>query len=370
MDLADFEAAGLLDGAPSDRAALLEWLVSLGLDVDTIVAASQHRQGLGAVASDLRIMPGERMARSAALDRSGLPAGRFDALSRALGFGPLATHTGHELGYTADEVDLVSTLDHFGAVFSTEELLALARLLGGVMARIGDAMVSSFLTDVEDPHLESGGGEYGIAQSSYAAAGLLDGFAARLDPLLRRHVLQAVQRRRDATDGRAVRFAVGFVDLVGFTERSGRMDESSLARFIRNFEARAHDVTTASGAQVVKLIGDEVMFVATSADASCRAALALTDAFDREHGPPVLPRGGIAFGPVLARGGDYYGSVVNLASRLADHAVPEEVLVDRAVTEASADAAFTPAGRRMVKGFGDPVEVWSLETVRPSPGAQ
>jgi class 3 adenylate cyclase len=29
----------------------------------------------------------------------------------------------------------------------------------------------------------------------------------------------------------------------------------------------------------------------------------------------VIPRGGLAFGSVLVRGGDYYGPIVNLASR-------------------------------------------------------
>jgi class 3 adenylate cyclase len=74
------------------------------------------------------------------------------------------------------------------------------------------------------------------------------------------------------------------------------------------------------------------------------------------------PRGGLVFGEVLFRHGDYYGPIVNLAARLVDAAIPGEALVDRTVVEAlkDDDQVFEPAGRRMLKGFDEPVAVWSL----------
>ena len=108
--------------------------------------------------------------------------------------------------------------------------------------------------------------------------------------------------------------------------------------------------------RVVKLIGDEVMFVGLDPDATCRFALTLIDAFREDR---VIPRGGIVFGEVLFRHGDYYGPVVNRASRIADLAVPGEVLVDRSVAEV-ATIATESAGRRVLRGFEDPVEVYSL----------
>lgn len=62
---------------------------------------------------------------------------------------------------------------------------------------------------------------------------------------------------------------------------------------------------------------------------------------------------------MLFRLGDYYGPVVNLASRLADEAVPDEVLADRTTAEASGITAI-PAGRRSLKGFAEPVPVWTV----------
>ncbi len=55
---------------------------------------------------------------------------------------------------------------------------------------------------------------------------------------------------------------------------------------------------------------------------------------------------------------------MNLASRIADLAVPDEILVSTEVREetikATDDYRFDPAGRRMLKGFEEPVEVFSL----------
>ena len=75
----------------------------------------------------------------------------------------------------------------------------------------------------------------------------------------------------------------------------------------------------------------------------------------------VRARGGLAHGPVVTAGGDVYGSTVNLASRIADIAVPGEVLVDEGVTRAAPYLEFEPAGRRQLKGFTDPVRLWALE---------
>jgi class 3 adenylate cyclase len=69
---------------------------------------------------------------------------------------------------------------------------------------------------------------------------------------------------------------------------------------------------------------------------------------------------------VLVRGGDYYGSVVNLASRLVDEAVPQEVLVTEDLAASATQLRFEPAGRRVVKGFPDPITVRSLVLSEPT----
>jgi adenylate cyclase len=117
------------------------------------------------------------------------------------------------------------------------------------------------------------------------------------------------------------------------------------------------------------------MFVAVDAEPAIDIALRLLEAFS-ERGEKIAPRGGIAGGEFHTRGGDYYGPVVNLASRIADLAVPSEILVTNdvhvRVEFAGADGSktlgpgragkyvFESAGRRTLKGFDDPVKLYSV----------
>jgi len=99
------------------------------------------------------------------------------------------------------------------------------------------------------------------------------------------------------------------------------------------------------------------MFTSVTPSTACDIAAELVKAFSANQ---MTPRGGLSFGPVLARGGDYYGPIVNLASRIADQAVPGEVLATPAVAAGAPDHEFTPAGRRVLKGFPEPVDLVSL----------
>jgi class 3 adenylate cyclase len=360
----DYEAAGLLrpEHDRVDRSALLAWLGEMGVTIDAMLAADATGN-LMALPADRRMVGDPTIGRAEAIERTGLEPAMFDAMVTAFGFTPIAGAPPGEIGFTEAEIALLAGVRDKATMFSLPEALGLVRVLGSTFARLGEAVVSLFLADVEARYLEAGRGELELGRAVWDAVGLLDGFTASLDPLMRRHVRQATERTRNASidDDRLVfRFAIGFVDLVGFTERTHDMSSRELAAFLRDFEGRAHDVAVERGARVVKLIGDEVMFVATDPAGACAAAAGLMAGFGSsdEH---VLPRGGLAYGAVLARGGDYYGTVVNLASRLVDHAVPQEVLVTGELVEAAGDrCTFHPAGRRMIKGFADPVRVWSL----------
>ena len=361
----DYIAAGLYDPAcdvASERLEMLEWLEGLGLTIDEMLSADAVGW-LSSLASDRRAVPGQRLRRANAITLSGMEPDDFDAYTRALGFTHIAGAPAGEIGLTSDEIKLFMLLSMFRELFSHEETVGLLRVIGSAAGRIGEAIVSLFLADIESEMATSGKSQLDMARMSHDALGMLDQFGDLFDPVLRRHVVQASERTRRAEIGhedRSVfRYAVGFVDLVGFTEISGTMNSKDLGVFIREFEGRSHDVVTAVGARVVKLIGDEVMFVATDPVAACLAGSALMQGFGDET-DRVVPRGGLAYGDVLVRGGDYYGSVVNLAARLVNEAVPQELLVTEELAQATENCEFLPAGRRMVKGFAEPITVQSF----------
>ena len=239
----------------------------------------------------------------------------------------------------------------------------LLRVLGSSLARVAEAAVSVYVQTqepaVDSPELDVLAWAREQAAVSAAALRLGDSMGS----VFAHHMRDAIDRQRAAqaevTDRSLYRLAVGFVDLVGFTPFSLHTSPTSLLELIGQFEGRAFEVAAEHRGRIVKHIGDEVMFVAPDAAAGCAIAQVLTAALASD----IEPRGGVCFGDVISRHGDYYGPVVNLASRLADLAVPGEVLVD-AETARSAAGTFElrPAGRRQLKGFDHPVEVYSLGT--------
>ena len=361
----DYEDAGLYDPvehASNGRLELLDWLSEMGFTIDEMVDGLK-RDVLPALATDRHLIGGRLMSLDDAVANAGVEPELFDEYVSALGFVRLHESPDATVGFTEAEVAMLGVFGALTSMFTHDEALGFVRVIGSSFSRIADAGVALFLSDVENRMLETGDSELNMAKAGYAAIGLIDGFLPMLDPAFRRHLQQATERFRRATISQEERFqyryAVGFVDLVGFTERSGSMAPRDLAAFLRDFEAQTFEAVAKAGARVVKLIGDEVMFVGDDPDTVCRAASGLMAGFD-DDGDLVVPRGGIAYGDVLARGGDYFGAVVNLASRLVDEAVPQEILVTSELATAAAECSFEPAGRRMVKGFADPISVHSL----------
>ncbi|MGH9025265.1 MAG: adenylate/guanylate cyclase domain-containing protein, partial [Acidimicrobiia bacterium] len=129
----------------------------------------------------------------------------------------------------------------------------------------------------------------------------------------------------------------------------------------------AYDTVVVGGGRFVKNIGDAVMFVADDTASAADIALRLAEA---SSGDEVLPeaRAGLAAGPLLARDGDFYGPVVNLASRLTERARPGSVLVSAEVHEALADNPdfeFRQLRTRNLRDIGR-VPVWVVRSASRS----
>ncbi len=248
----------------------------------------------------------------------------------------------------------------------------LYRVLGSSLGRVADAAVALYVQLVEpDVQLvapEMSASEEDLlpwlrsaAETTALALRLGDAMGAIFAHLLRDAIERQRAAQEDIVDRSLFHLAVGFVDLVGFTPLSQHADPRRVLALIGEFEGRAFDIATEHEGRIVKHIGDEVMFVALDPRDACAIAHELTQT-DAEG---IEPRGGVALGDVIARHGDYYGPVVNLASRLAELAIPREVLVDVPTAAAVGGAfSFRPAGHRLLKGFDQPVEVFSLDAAR------
>jgi adenylate cyclase len=367
-DAAEFEAAGLYDpDGPdaADRLALLEHLTVAGVSIPQMVVALEGGS-LHAALTDMLIRPGRAMTSEEVSKETGLSVDLLHRITLASGV-PI-----RDDGYRESDLDIFRLFGGGSEMFGEEMVLQFTRAVGSSMARIADAALSMFLVNVEGPIVQAGRGAVPLAEASEEAVALLDVVPSLMAGLFRLHVQAAIGRQRVAnrsTENPSLfRLAVGFVDLVGFTPYTETADPDDLSALVAHFEGRANDVVAQHGGRVVKHIGDEVMFVDANPAVACDVALNLIETFGADTG--VAPHAGIGFGSVISRGGDYYGSVVNVASRIADLAVPGEVLVTEAVEtmgveEESLD--FAPAGRRMLKGFAEPIPLWSVTRSRPTP---
>ena len=174
--------------------------------------------------------------------------------------------------------------------------------------------------------------------------------------ILRRQLYGALLRRfadAEGSEGGARLVAVGFVDLVGFTSLSQQFDEKQVADLAGRFEAVVFDTVVAGGGRFVKAAGDGAMFVAD--DAGGAAAIAAAVLHHLEEAGLPRARVGLSWGPAVSREGDYFGSVVNMASRIVSAAPAGVVLVSPSFRDAAgALAAGWPAvGVHELKGIGD-----------------
>jgi len=112
---------------------------------------------------------------------------------------------------------------------------------------------------------------------------------------------------------------------------------------------------------VVKWLGDGAMLSSTMPDALVALAIEIDVRMSIEA-PPLPVRIGLAHGPVIMfEGDDYIGRAVNLAARLCDRAQPHDVLAtgDMA-TSGPSWVTNRSVGTTEIRGFRDPLEVWSL----------
>ncbi len=347
------------------------------------IAEAEARDVLDLLVADRALVPAERRyTQSEVSEMTGMDPELTRRFWRALGFADVGPD---DRMFTELDVEALVTLRSMMdlGVADVDTSLQFARVIGSSMARIAEAEASPAVRAMAVG--PAGDSVEAADRFALIADHTLPALARLLEFAWRRHVQAAVrrsmlQRGRDHSGALPV-LAVGFADMVGFTTLSQQLSEQELAAVVARFEEVAYETVTAGGGRVVKMIGDEAMFVADSAVAAARIGLALAEAYaDDELLSDV--RVAMAIGPVLLQDGDYYGPVVNLASRVVNMAAPGSVIVTdefHAAVEAALGGAtgdvpgepefqFAMLRPRRVKDLGR-IQLWVLHRPGTEPVA-
>jgi adenylate cyclase len=356
----------LLDGldgtARTERAELIEWLLEQGITTDEIRAtnpplllASRHLiGGDGTFVSareisdsyGIELMLLQRVQRAIGLARVDDP----DAAVHMRADGEAAAYAQRfvELGLNPDQVVLV------------------VRVLAEGLSRAAEVMRYTALSSIMRP----GASEVDIAKAS---KGLVSQIAPMLGPMIQdmlfmqlRHMMEteavnAGERAAGKPLPGAREVTVAFADLVGFTRLGEVVSAEELGQLASRLADLARDVT-APPVRFIKTIGDAVMLVCPEPMPLLDTVLKLVEMVDSDNDFPRL-RAGAASGMAVSRAGDWFGSPVNMASRVTGVARPGTVLVADSVWEAVSDtgqfqASF--ASSRRLKGIKNEVKLFRV----------
>jgi adenylate cyclase len=151
--------------------------------------------------------------------------------------------------------------------------------------------------------------------------------------------------------------AICFLDITGYTRLTQDQGDEAAADLASTLTRVVERSSVRHGGKPIKWLGDGVMFHFRDPGPGVRAALEMVSGLQTAGLPPAHV--GLHAGPVIFQGGDYFGQTVNISARIADYARPGEVLVSKAVADASEGAgiAFLDIGVVELKGVAGTTHV-------------
>lgn len=331
-------------------------LVETGVD-DEVVQRAEAAGVLGFFAIERFAVPEPaRYDLEELAEVTGMPAKQVALIWRSLGLPEPRPGVRIFTEVDAEMLGTVAGLMELGLI-EPDLAAQMSRVIGWSLARVAAAMVDSIDADpagraADDPEL------------AVFAGTMLPTMTQVIEHVWRRHLQIAARRRivRELEVGDApLTKAVGFADMVGYTTLSQQVDEHTLATVVGRFEEIAYDTVTSFDGRVVKMIGDEVMYVTDDPAEAVRIGLALADEYAADEALSDV-RVGIACGPVVEREADLYGPVVNLASRIVHIAFPGSVVTTdevRAQVGEEPTLAWKSLKPRRIKDIGR-VPLWAV----------
>lgn len=170
---------------------------------------------------------------------------------------------------------------------------------------------------------------------------------------------------------------VMFVDLVGSSQLSERLDAEALRDHVRDYQRVCARAIESCGGYVAQYLGDGVLayfgYPVAHGDDARRAALAARAILDERQQEVRI---GLHTGPVvigeMGAGRRHerlaLGEVPNLAARLEGLARPgQAVLSERTASQVTSSFHCAPLGSHAIRGFAQPLALFALEGPRKRP---
>ena len=361
----DIEALGLLDGleggAREERAELIAWLLDRGFSLDHIrasVAAPLMLPAYRVLGDDGTLVSAREICES-----TGIELELLERLQRAIGL-PRIDDPDAAVLPRAD-AEAVSRAKFFLDLgYEPHDAVAVMRVLVESLAHAAAMMREAALKTL----LRPGFSEVELAQASeqlaVRAAPMLAPLMNDLIRLELRHSFEmeavtAAERAAGLLPG-ARPVTVAFADLAGFTRLGEALPAEELEHVASLLAELAHDVAV-TPVRFVKSIGDAVMLVSFDSAPLLSSMLDLADAAVANELPRL--RIGLASGCAVSRAGDWFGSPVNVASRVTAAARPGTLLVAESTRDAVGGTGgfeWHPAGARHLKGVSGEVKLFRV----------
>jgi adenylate cyclase len=361
-------AADRLDDAAVRKLGLLSSFLATGIPADAIAAAIRDGH------LDLAFLDSPTFVAFMALadvtfeelaTERGIPVEVLLTIRESIGSAvPRPTDRVREI-----ELRLVPSIEAQLAVgYTPDAVERLVRILGDGLRRYVMASSAAFRQHVITPLVGATG-----AEISAAAGAASDRITAPIDEAVvamyraqignawTANIVEAVTSYLAGSGvvaAPATQPAMCFLDITGYTRLTSERGDKAAADLADVLGRLVTRVSVEHGGRPVKWLGDGVMFHFRDAGQGVLAALTMAAEVPRAGLPPAHV--GLHAGPVVFQDGDYYGSTVNLASRIAEYARPGEVLVSKAVVDATTDGglAFSDLGLIELKGAPAPMELF------------
>lgn len=353
---------GLEGAARAERAELVEWLLAQGITPEEIRAtnpplllATRHLIG-----DDGTYVSAREISES-----HGIELELLQRVQRAIGLARVGDPDA-VIHMRADGEAAAFTQQFVELGLNPEQLLLVVRVLAEGLSRTAEVMRYTALSAIMRP----GASELEIAEASKA---LVSQIAPLLGPLMEnmlfmqlRHMMEteainAAERAAGKPLPGARQITVAFADLVGFTRLGEVVSPEELGHLASRLAVVARDMAVPP-VRFIKTIGDAVMFVCPDPLPLLDVVVKLVEVVDTDNDFPRL-RAGVASGMAVSRAGDWFGSPVNVASRVTGVARPGTVLVADSVWDIVGDSGQFDgsfAGARRLKGIKNEVKLFRI----------